>query len=77
MSTDTDGDTASQSASTDTRTAEPPAIPCTVVWSQGRPYVLEAGRGKPRWMGTDYRGRPLALTGADLRRRGWSYRRAG
>ena len=71
MSTETDGDTASQSAST-----EPPTVPCTVVWSQGRPYVLETGRGNSRWMGTDTRGRPLALTGADLRRRGWSYRRA-
>jgi hypothetical protein len=55
---------------------EPPTTPCTVVWSQGRPYVLESGVGNPRWMGTDTRGRPLALTGADLRRRGWSYRRA-
>ncbi|HVW41756.1 MAG TPA: hypothetical protein VHC18_10430 [Amycolatopsis sp.] len=74
MSTETDGDTASQSPSTVTP-AEPPAVPCTVVWSQGRPYVLEPGHGNPRWMGTDTRGRPLALTGADLRRRGWSYHR--
>ncbi|KAA9151347.1 hypothetical protein FPZ12_039170 [Amycolatopsis acidicola] len=57
-------------------TPEPPCTPCSVVWSQGRPYVLEPTAGRPRWVGTDYRGRPLALTGADLRRRGWSYRRA-
>ncbi|NIJ12257.1 hypothetical protein FHU38_002601 [Saccharomonospora amisosensis] len=55
---------------------EPPTTPCTVVWSQGRPYVLESGPGRPRWMGTDSHGRPHALTGEDLRRRGWSYRRA-
>ncbi|WP_158886063.1 hypothetical protein [Amycolatopsis anabasis] len=54
----------------------PPTMPCTVVWSRGRPYVLEGGSGRPRWMGTDTRGRPEALTRADLQRRGWSYRRA-
>ncbi|RZQ63739.1 hypothetical protein [Amycolatopsis suaedae] len=52
----------------------PPTTPCTVVWSLGRPYVLEGGSGRPRWMGTDGRGRPQALTGADLRKRGWSFR---
>jgi hypothetical protein len=55
---------------------DPPTTPGTVVWSQGRPYVLESGSGNLRWTGTDNRGRPCALTGADLRRRGWSYRRA-
>ncbi|PWV73838.1 hypothetical protein SAMN05421630_11011 [Prauserella marina] len=54
----------------------PPTTPCTVVWSQGRPFVLESGPGRPRWMGTDNHGRPRALTREDLRRRGWSYRRA-
>nr|WP_245976061.1 hypothetical protein [Amycolatopsis palatopharyngis] len=54
----------------------PPTTPCTVVWSDGRPYVLEGGSGRPRWMGTDGHGRPQALTGAQLQRRGWSYRRA-
>nr|WP_092535090.1 hypothetical protein [Amycolatopsis arida] len=54
----------------------PPTTPCTVVWSQGRPYVLDGSVGRPRWMGTDAHGRPQALTGDDLRRRGWSFRRA-
>lgn len=62
--------------STETEHATPPTIPCTVVWSEGRPYVLESGRGNPRWIGTDNHGRPLSLTGADLSRRGWSYHRA-
>ncbi|WP_143101934.1 hypothetical protein [Amycolatopsis marina] len=53
----------------------PPTTPCTVVWSEGRPYVLEGGSGRPRWMGTDGHGRPQSLTGAQLERRGWSYRR--
>ncbi|TNC25376.1 hypothetical protein [Amycolatopsis alkalitolerans] len=53
---------------------EPPStVPCTVVWSEGRPYVLEPGTS--RWIGTDDRGRPQFLTTADLCRRGWSYRR--
>ncbi|WP_253864671.1 hypothetical protein [Prauserella halophila] len=56
--------------------AAPPTTPCTVVWSQGRPYVLENSTGRPRWMGTDRRGRPLALTRDELCRRGWSYHRA-
>ena len=76
MSTKTNGDTASQPVSASTvSAAEPPAVPCAVVWSRGRPYVLEPGQGNPRWIGTDARGRPVALTGADLRRRGWSDRR--
>lgn len=54
----------------------PPTTPCSVVWSRGRPYVLESGAGRPRWMGTDHHGRPQALTGEELRRRGWSYRRS-
>ncbi|KMS89634.1 hypothetical protein [Prauserella rugosa] len=53
----------------------PPTTPCTVVWSQGRPYVLENGAGRPRWMGMDRHGRPQALTRDELCRRGWSYRR--
>ncbi|EID56148.1 hypothetical protein SacxiDRAFT_3957 [Saccharomonospora xinjiangensis XJ-54] len=56
--------------------AQPPTTPCTVVWSRGRPYVLESGAGRPRWMGVDHHGRPQALTGEELRRRGWSYRRS-
>ncbi|WP_247648536.1 hypothetical protein [Saccharomonospora xinjiangensis] len=55
---------------------QPPTTPCTVVWSRGRPYVLESGAGRPRWMGVDHHGRPQALTGEELRRQGWSYRRS-
>lgn len=83
MSTESESETPSESetASPDSAGAAatsqvPPTTPCTVVWSLGRPYVLEGGSGRPRWMGTDHRGRPEALTGADLQRRGWSYRRA-
>ncbi|WP_414640405.1 hypothetical protein [Amycolatopsis sp.] len=57
-------------------TAVPPTVPCSVVWSDGRPYVLESPSGRPRWVGTDTRGRPQLLTRADLQRRGWSHRRA-
>ncbi|MCR3732842.1 hypothetical protein LY40_000503 [Prauserella salsuginis] len=57
-------------------TSAPPTTPCTVVWSQGRPYVLENPTGRPRWMGMDRHGRPQALTGDELRRRGWSYHRS-
>ena len=56
--------------------AVPPTAPCSVVWSDGRPYVLESASGRPRWVGTDRRGRPQLLTRADLQRRGWSHRRA-
>jgi hypothetical protein len=54
----------------------PPTVPTSVVWSEGRPYVLEGRAGRARWMGTDDRGRPEALSSADLQRRGWSLRRA-
>ncbi|SEF22394.1 hypothetical protein SAMN05421837_1011359 [Amycolatopsis pretoriensis] len=56
--------------------AGPPTVPSSVVWCCGRPYVLEARPGRARWMGTDYRGRPEALSSAELQRRGWSRRRA-
>ncbi|OZM72410.1 hypothetical protein CFN78_15625 [Amycolatopsis antarctica] len=75
MTTQTDTGTAAPSAAGSTP-ALPPTTPCSVVWSQGRPYVLEGVAGRPRWMGRDARGRPLALTRADLQRRGWSLRRA-
>ncbi|MFC4003461.1 hypothetical protein ACFS2C_16810 [Prauserella oleivorans] len=75
MSSDSTPD-ASSSARTDRAADTPPTTPCTVVWSQGRPFVLESGAGRPRWMGTDRHGRPQALTGEDLRRRGWSFRRS-
>ena len=52
-----------------------PTVPCSVVWSGGHSYVLELpdiiGSGR-RWVGLDGRGRPLALSPADLRARGWS-----
>ena len=47
-----------------------PTAPCSVVWSKGHAYVLEGFRA--RWVGVDDRGRPLALTAAELQRRGWS-----
>ncbi|MFD9893302.1 hypothetical protein [Amycolatopsis sp. NPDC058986] len=53
-----------------------PTIPSSVVWCGGRPYVLEIRPGRARWMGTDERGRPEALSSAELERRGWSPRRA-
>jgi hypothetical protein len=55
----------------------PPTTPCTVVWSQGHPFVLDPAPGRLRWIGFDDRGRPVALTRADLQRRGWSLRPAG
>ncbi|PXY22378.1 hypothetical protein [Prauserella muralis] len=73
MSTQRDNGSGSPAATE--AASSPPTTPCTVVWSQGRPYVLESATGRPRWMGTDSHGRPQALTGEDLRRRGWSYRR--
>ncbi|MEV6875745.1 hypothetical protein [Amycolatopsis sp. NPDC051128] len=56
--------------------SSPPTVLSSVVWCGGRPYVLEALPGRARWMGTDYRGRPVALSSAELQRRGWSHRRA-
>ncbi|MDT8912620.1 hypothetical protein [Amycolatopsis sp. PS_44_ISF1] len=59
--------------------ATPPTTPCSVVWCEGRPYVLEGRHGRARWVGTDYRGRPEALSSAEVQRRGWTHsrRRAG
>ncbi|MEU6641582.1 hypothetical protein ABZ863_03445 [Saccharomonospora sp. NPDC046836] len=73
MSADTENGTTLAGAD---RAASPPTTPCTVVWCQGRAYVLESSSRRPRWMGTDSHGRPQALTGEDLRRRGWSYQRS-
>jgi hypothetical protein len=55
------------------QTAELPTAPCSVVWSRGHAYVLEGFRA--RWVGRDDRGRPHALTGAELKRRGWTFTR--
>jgi hypothetical protein len=49
-----------------------PTIPCSVVWSHGHAYVLEAGLGRARWVGCDDRGRPQAFTNAELQSRGWT-----
>jgi hypothetical protein len=50
-------------------------VPYSVVWSGGHSYVLElpdlVGRGG-RWVGLDDRGRPLELSPAQLRARGWT-----
>jgi hypothetical protein len=57
-----------------TGTASPtlPTELCSVVWSGGHSYVLESTLGGPRWVGIDDRGRPVKLSSAELRRRGWS-----
>jgi hypothetical protein len=52
--------------------AQLPTTPSSVVWSNGHAYVLERMLGRPRWHGMDDRGRPQALSCADLQRRGWS-----
>ena len=49
---------------------ELPTTPCSVVWSRGHAYVLEGFRA--RWVGRDDRGRPHAITGAEMQRRGWT-----
>jgi len=48
-----------------------PTIPCSVVWSGRHSYVLENVLGRNRWVGVDDRGRAVALSCADLQRRGW------
>ncbi|MQA10857.1 MAG: hypothetical protein GEU98_20335 [Pseudonocardiaceae bacterium] len=53
----------------------PPTTPCTVVWSQGRAFVLEETHGRTSWVGFDHRGRPQSLSASDLQRRGWSRHR--
>lgn len=50
-----------------------PTQPCSVVWSEGHAYVLERVLGgAARWVGVNDRGRPEALTGTELQRRGWT-----
>lgn len=48
-----------------------PTMPCSVVWSGRHSYVLEQVLGRQRWVGVDDRGRPVALSCADLERQGW------
>lgn len=50
-----------------------PTTPCSVVWSRGHAYVLEGFRA--RWVGRDDRGRPHAITGAEMQRQGWTLTR--
>lgn len=52
-----------------------PTQPCSVVWSRGNAYVLEWLDNGARWIGADDHGRPQALTGRELQRRGWSLAR--
>ncbi|MCE7012073.1 hypothetical protein LWC34_56075 [Kibdelosporangium philippinense] len=53
-----------------------PTAPCSVVWSRGHAYVLEAGLARSRWVGCDDRGRPVEYTNAEIERRGWTLTRA-
>jgi hypothetical protein len=53
-----------------------PTIPCSVVWSRGHAYVLEAALARSRWVGCDDRGRPTELTNAELQSQGWTLTRA-
>jgi hypothetical protein len=53
-----------------------PTTPCSVVWSKGHAYVLEAGLARSRWVGCDDRGRPMELTNAEIQSRGWTLTRA-
>ena len=55
------------------QTEQLPTTPCSVVWSRGHAYVLEGFRA--RWVGRDDRGRPHAITGAEMQRRGWTLTR--
>lgn len=55
------------------QTDQLPTTPCSVVWSRGHAYVLEGFRA--RWVGRDDRGRPHAITGAEMQRRGWTLTR--
>ena len=55
------------------QTEQLPTTPCSVVWSRGHAYVLEGFRA--RWVGRDDRGRPHAITGAEMQRRGWTFTR--
>jgi hypothetical protein len=53
-----------------------PTNPCSVVWSRGHAYVLEAALARSRWVGCDDRGRPTELTNAELQSQGWTLTRA-
>lgn len=53
-----------------------PTLPCSVVWSRGRAYVLEAVDGYAFWVGFDRYGRPQSLSRSALERQGWTHHRA-
>ena len=53
-----------------------PTAPCSVVWSRGRAYVLEAVDGYAFWVGFDQYGRPQSLSRSALERQGWTPHRA-
>lgn len=72
MRTETASPSGSTTVSPNPTAAALPTAPCSVVWSRGHAYVLEPSLGRARWMGVDDRGRPEALSCADLQRRGWT-----
>ena len=76
MTTETDTTTSDTDAVVGDDTAvraNLPTEPCSVVWSRGHAYVLEAPVfGRLRWLGVDDRGRAEELSGDDLQRRGWT-----
>ena len=66
-----DTDTATEESTGASTGAPLPTTPCSVVWSGRHSYVLENVLGRNRWVGVDDRGRAVALSCADLQRRGW------
>ncbi|CRK56169.1 hypothetical protein [Alloactinosynnema sp. L-07] len=63
-------------AATPLRPRRLPTLPCSVVWSRGRAYVLEAVDGYAFWVGFDQYGRPQSLSRSALERQGWTPHRA-
>jgi hypothetical protein len=71
MDTDTATAQPTETAQTPPQSAPLPTTPCSVVWSGRHSYVLENVLGRNRWVGVDDRGRAVALSCAELQRRGW------
>ncbi|HEX3787855.1 MAG TPA: hypothetical protein VHW44_08340 [Pseudonocardiaceae bacterium] len=67
----TDTEPTVQSAETAIPAPSLPTTPCSVVWSGTHAYVLERVLGRNQWVGMDDRGRAVALSCAELERRGW------
>lgn len=65
-----------QPALTQTHARRLPTLPCSVVWSRGRAYVLEAVDGNAFWVGFDRYGRLRSLSRSALERQGWTHHRA-